>query len=627
MAWENLLPQAGQVKMNSLSDYSWPMPAQNEMALLGAADMLDQRQARQIQNRIAKLQYETSEAHVQGQKELSQYASAERTGQNDVFTSQGYVPADRYMTWATRYPQEAASERQQQTDNALAIATERRKAAETLMNSFVKAGYNPTEINGQVAALYPDVAASLTMPNRQADTQPTNALATPVARPGMFVDPGQIGKTANAFLQGGNALTPNAPPGVPPTQPPSASISPGMTPGQGGQPNAPVQAPQPAVAAPTPQPAPQPAQSVPANSRQAFLDKVNEAQTNPDTQKGLEMLGAIRPSNNWEMNELKAARMFLATKASTSKEPNATEANYRLGLEDQLKQQHPDWSPKKIQFEAAKQIRKENADAAKQRIQFGVTLKADQASKDIDIKSIAQSVYDGNDARMAIKGSMGNPVATKVESEILKEHPKFNFMMSDANYKWKQSATNQRTINFAGGALPRLTMLDSQLNALPNVDLNTINRIMKSVSVETGHPEYTNYESNRNSIAQEINTALSGSSASSDVRVMIELENLKSARSPAQIRGAISNLREALIARLDTDLSPIYPLEVVRGEKTLQQYKDEMFKKYRGNYKAQTTDAAAQRKAAPEPAAQNYPRARNSAGDEMIFKDGKWQTP
>lgn len=117
-----------------------------------------------------------------------------------------------------------------------------------------------------------------------------------------------------------------------------------------------------------------------------------------------------------------------------------------------------------------------------------------------------------------------------------------------------------------------------------NADLNTINRIMRQVSIETGKPEYTNFESNRNAIVQEINTALSGSSTGSDMRIKIELENLKGTRSPAQIYGAIVNLREALIARLDVDLSPIYPIEVVRGEKTMEQYKKELYSKYRGNY-------------------------------------------
>jgi hypothetical protein len=211
---------------------------------------------------------------------------------------------------------------------------------------------------------------------------------------------------------------------------------------------------------------------------------------------------------------------------------------------------------------------------------------ATQVKKDagIDVPGLAKAVADGQDAPIAIKGSMGNPLAAKVKSEVLKGYPKFSFEMADANYKWKQSATNQRTINFAGGSLPRLGALDDQLTKLNNADINMINRVISKVSKEFGKPAYTDYESNRNAIVQEINTALSGTSQGSDMRIKIELENLESARSPSQIRGAISNLREALIARMDVDLSPLYPIEVVRGEKSMGQFKEEMFATYRGKY-------------------------------------------
>ncbi len=208
----------------------------------------------------------------------------------------------------------------------------------------------------------------------------------------------------------------------------------------------------------------------------------------------------------------------------------------------------------------------------------------DVKAKDIDIGSLASAVAEGQDARMAIKGSMGNPVASKVQSKVLEKYPKFDFNMSDANYKWKQSQVNMRTVNFVGGALPRMEALSNQLNALPNVDIPLINKVMRQVSIQTGKPEYSNFESNRNAIVQEINTALSGSATGSDMRIKIELENLQSTRSPKQIIGAINNLREALIARLDVDLSPLYPLEVVQGKKSMDQYKKELYKSYRGKY-------------------------------------------
>ena len=204
--------------------------------------------------------------------------------------------------------------------------------------------------------------------------------------------------------------------------------------------------------------------------------------------------------------------------------------------------------------------------------------------KGLDIPALADAVANGQDARKAIKGSMGNPVATKVESQVLKEYPKFNFAMSDANYVWQTSPINMRTLNYIEGSIPRISRLTDQVADLKNTNINTINKVMNAVNREFGKPEITNFEANRNSIVLEVSTALSGSSQGSDTRIKLELENLKSARSPQQITGAIKNLNEALLARLDAQTSPLYPLEVVRGEKTQQEWSKELYKKYKGDY-------------------------------------------
>ena len=204
--------------------------------------------------------------------------------------------------------------------------------------------------------------------------------------------------------------------------------------------------------------------------------------------------------------------------------------------------------------------------------------------KGLDIPALADAVANGQDARKAIKGSMGNPVATKVESQVLKEYPKFNFAMSDANYVWQTSPINMRTLNYIEGSIPRISRLTDQVADLKNTNINTINKVMNAVNREFGKPEITNFEANRNSIVLEVSTALSGSSQGSDTRIKLELENLKSARSPQQITGAIKNLNEALLARLDAQTFPLYPLEVVRGEKTQQEWSKELYKKYKGDY-------------------------------------------
>lgn len=60
------------------------------------------------------------------------------------------------------------------------------------------------------------------------------------------------------------------------------------------------------------------------------------------------------------------------------KEPVSTEANYRLGLEQKIKQEHPDWPQAKVQFEAAKQVREENKEAKKTEFTFKQDVKEEK---------------------------------------------------------------------------------------------------------------------------------------------------------------------------------------------------------------------------------------------------------
>jgi hypothetical protein len=129
-------------------------------------------------------------------------------------------------------------------------------------------------------------------------------------------------------------------------------------------------------------------------------------------------------------------------------------------------------------------------------------------------------------------------------------------------------------------------MLAEQAEKLGNTPIPAWNSVLKQLSVQTGDDKYTNFMSNRNAIVQEVNTALSGSSQSSDMRVQIELDNLREARSPKQLAGSIVNLREALLARRESSMQYIYPMEVVRGEMTKAQFDKNIAAKYRGKYNA-----------------------------------------
>jgi hypothetical protein len=221
----------------------------------------------------------------------------------------------------------------------------------------------------------------------------------------------------------------------------------------------------------------------------------------------------------------------------------------------------------------------------KQRDKMAVEKAKKDANTDVgDVSSMVESVIAGNSNITDIKNTRGKAISNEVMKGIQKQYPKFNFLYSEANKKYIQSAVNARIIGAVDASLPRVNMLADQAENLKNKDIPAINAVMKQILTQTGSPVYTNFESNRNAIVQEVNTALSGSSQSSDMRVQIELENLKSSRSPAQLLGAISNLREALIARKDASQQYIYPMEVVRGEITQKEWKDQMDKKYRGKY-------------------------------------------
>jgi hypothetical protein len=160
--------------------------------------------------------------------------------------------------------------------------------------------------------------------------------------------------------------------------------------------------------------------------------------------------------------------------------------------------------------------------------------------------------------------------------------------------------------------------LADQVKALPNVDINTINRVMKVTLTEMGKPPYTDFESNRNAIVQEINTGLSGSAVGSDFRVQIELDNLKSARSPRQIVGAIGNLTEAVISRLDASLSPIYPLSVVQGKETMGRYRERLFKRYRGSYQKHLWTLG------EDPGVASGEVSDIGGSGVWVFKNGQW---
>ncbi len=214
-----------------------------------------------------------------------------------------------------------------------------------------------------------------------------------------------------------------------------------------------------------------------------------------------------------------------------------------------------------------------------------LNLAQDAKMKGINLEATANTVYEGRDSLDDVRNAFGVPITEKVRAMVEENHPGFNYAMNDANVKWYKSAPAMNSIAQVKTVQGRLNTLYTQVDALQNLDYPALNKISAFVSKQLGHPEYTNYESLRNAMVQEINTALTGSVASTDTRIHLELQNLQAAESPQQIKGALRNLNEAMVARISNIYDGPYPQEVVQGKKSIQEYYNEMNDKYLGNYK------------------------------------------
>jgi hypothetical protein len=186
--------------------------------------------------------------------------------------------------------------------------------------------------------------------------------------------------------------------------------------------------------------------------------------------------------------------------------------------------------------------------------------------KDIDVPKLAQAVTEGHESLEGITNAFGVPVKAVVQSEIVKEYPKFDFIKSAANKRYALSPANLRSAGLAMSVYPRVESLKEKATNLSNLNPRILNMPMNVAKKQFGDVAVVDYESMRNAIIQEVNTALSGSSATSDMRIVLELENLKTSNTLGQHLVAIDNLLSALDARSDASTAILYPVEEIRGE-------------------------------------------------------------
>jgi len=191
-----------------------------------------------------------------------------------------------------------------------------------------------------------------------------------------------------------------------------------------------------------------------------------------------------------------------------------------------------------------------------------------------DVNSIRKGLIDPT--KVATGGGMGGyglayARATRQAVRAAQEReglPDFNYALANQNFKYMDNPNTLRAIGLSRAVLPRVFAMEDKIDKIGNkfgapiLDL-AWNKVRKEVLGDVG---LADYESLRNDIIQEVNSALSGTSVSSDSRLNLELERLKSSATPGQLRTAIKNLKSALQARIDSGAMIPNPWEVVRGE-------------------------------------------------------------
>jgi hypothetical protein len=196
-----------------------------------------------------------------------------------------------------------------------------------------------------------------------------------------------------------------------------------------------------------------------------------------------------------------------------------------------------------------------------------VRISLNQPTKD-EVSSTVDLIANGQMAPNTFLNKRGRDRAL-IFKELKDRYPKFDLNKAEANYKYMTNPNNLRTIGLVAAARPRVEALIGKIDALQNstkipIADKPLNAIKRDLG---GNVPIVDYESLRNAIIQEVNTALSGSSVISDYRIKLELENLGSNRSPNQLKVAVNNLLTALDARTDASLAIPYSWEEVRGEK------------------------------------------------------------
>jgi hypothetical protein len=170
-----------------------------------------------------------------------------------------------------------------------------------------------------------------------------------------------------------------------------------------------------------------------------------------------------------------------------------------------------------------------------------------------EIESNAQLLVSGKTAPSLIANRNGQ--RDKAIARAAELDPNFSAIQSESKFqsgkaldKAFTSGAEAKSITAFNTASDHLTQLDGLVDALGNGDVTALNKLGNDFAKATGSAAPTNFDAVRNAAVGEVTKVFAGAGVAQQERDEIAAP-LKNSNSPAQLKGAISHLRELMASK------------------------------------------------------------------------------
>lgn len=167
------------------------------------------------------------------------------------------------------------------------------------------------------------------------------------------------------------------------------------------------------------------------------------------------------------------------------------------------------------------------------------------AANDPIVKTLGDKMGNGTMINFKDLGAMRNNKA-QIYAYVTQKYPNIDITKMDKNVDFMGDNTLNRMTTQVNSVLPRLEKFGQAFDSLKNGQFPTMNALQNWILKQTGDPRIVDVLTNRNSVVLEALRAMSGSQGASDLRAILELNNLDPNSSPAQMKAAFNNIMGAL---------------------------------------------------------------------------------